>query len=45
MSNLELREYYIKHRTQLQRNYEKLQKQSFKFVKSNYIKPKFKSTI
>ena len=45
MSNLELREYYINHRTQLDRNYRKLQMQSFEFNKSNYIQPKFKSTI
>jgi hypothetical protein len=45
MSNLELREYYINHRTNLERNYSRLKSQSFTFDKLNYIQPKFKSNI
>ena len=45
MSNLELREYYMKHITNLDRNYNKLMNQSFTFNKLNYIQPKFKSNI
>ena len=45
MSNLELREYYMKHITHLDRNYNKLMNQSFTFNKLNYIQPKFKSNI